>query len=41
MKFCEILNPDNKIKRLIMIVCMGAKKLNEKFLVVVLAMRST
>lgn len=38
MKFCEILNPNNKLKKLIMIICMGAKKLNEKLLALVLAM---
>ncbi len=40
MKLCEILNPNNKFKRLIMIVCMGAKKLSEKSFALVLAMRN-
>ncbi len=41
MKLCEILNPNNKLRRLIMIICMGAKKFSKKFLALVLAMRNT
>jgi 3-deoxy-7-phosphoheptulonate synthase len=38
MKLCEILNIDNKPRKLIVIICMGAKKLSEEFLTLVLAM---
>jgi hypothetical protein len=41
MKLCEFFNLDNKLKRLIMIICMGEKKLTEKFLALVLAMQNT
>jgi 3-deoxy-7-phosphoheptulonate synthase len=38
VKLYEILNPNNKLGRLTMIVCMGAKKLSEKFPALVMVM---